>query len=172
MKFRRILSFISLLFVCVLFVGCDSGNVKKEEQPEKHNMKIHYAKEATCTSDGCALYYECTDCGKYFLDNNGEKEVKNLSSLIINKTGHNMGVFPAVDPTCTTDGNIHYYHCDKCDKYFINDNGFRETTDSVIIEKLGHSITEHKAVSATCTAEGCKAYYECTTCNKLYSDRE
>ena len=73
--------------------------------------------------------------------------------------------------TCTEDGNLEYYHCTHCDKYFADELGKNDITETYIIPKLGHVMTLHPAVAeATCTEGAHEAYYSCANCNLLYSD--
>ena len=52
-----------------------------------HDMISHAAVEATCTEPGSLLYYECSECGKFFSDNNGIEEIEE-SSWVIEALGH------------------------------------------------------------------------------------
>ena len=57
----------------------------------------------------------------------------------------------ALAATCTTNGNIHYYSCDHCDKYFSDSAAQNEITNksSVIVAETGHSFTDHYESDAT-----------------------
>ena len=47
---------------------------------------------------------------------------------------HSMESVAAVEATCTEDGNIAYYKCSVCGKYFSDADGKEEiTADSVVI---------------------------------------
>ena len=53
--------------------------------------------------------------------------------------GHEIVHFDAVRATCTTDGNIEYYYCDKCGKYFSDAQGTNEITlNSIMLLAMGH----------------------------------
>lgn len=54
----------------------------------------------------------------------------------------------AVAPTCTTDGNVQYYHCDTCNKNYTTATGNTEIAD-VVLPALGHNM-----VDGTCTRCG------------------
>ena len=68
----------------------------------------HYdAADATCVKAGSAEYWECSECGKYFSDENGGNEITDKSSVVIPAHGHTPlpGVEKnRVEPTCETDG--------------------------------------------------------------------
>lgn len=80
-----------------------------------------------------------------------------------------------VDAMCATDGNIEYWECDTCHKYFADAILSNEIIDknSVNIEKLGHDYKFVELVPATETSKGVNAHYECDRdgCN-LYFDKD
>ncbi|MDE6060020.1 MAG: hypothetical protein K2G31_00910, partial [Clostridia bacterium] len=65
--------------------------------------------------------------------------------------------------TCTTDGNVEYWHCSICDKSF-SDEGCTSEIESVVI-KASHYIKRFAAKPATCTDDGYEAYESCTKCD-------
>lgn len=59
------------------------------------------------------------------------------------KVGHNLTKVEAKSATCTTDGNIEYYKCDSCKKYFKDDKGTTEINlADTIVKASGHSYGE------------------------------
>ena len=82
----------------------------------------------------------------------------------------------AVDPTCTTAGNILYYQCTTCHKYFDSDLSEIEDIDKTvseggtIIPAFGHTLLHVEAKEETCTEDGNTEYWKCTVCEKLFSD--
>lgn len=84
------------------------------------------------------------------------------------------------EPTCAKEGNIGYYQCNKCEKYFKKDgsNNINEKpaieinlVDTVIpktnVHTLGEKVTEK---AATCTEDGNIEYYECSVCKGKFAD--
>ncbi len=105
------------LFLFVL-VGCNSEHV--------HHLEFHDASEATCQKEGNIAYYECTDCHKTFLDQNGETEVTKVS---IDKKDHVLGEWIIdQDATCEEPGKKHK-QCENC----------KENIEQDIIPALNHS---------------------------------
>ena len=85
--------------------------------------------------------------------------------------GHDMEFFVPVKETCLTDGNLPYYHCLTCDKYFTNiDDTVGLELSAFIIPATGHDLENHAESAPTCVAEGNKEYYVCANCGNLYSD--
>ncbi|MCD7841998.1 MAG: Ig-like domain-containing protein [Lachnospiraceae bacterium] len=78
------------------------------------------AKAATCTAAGNIEYWYCADCGKYFSDAALTTEVS-AGSLTIAATGHKSVTHTAAKAaTCAATGNIEYWYCADCGKYFSN----------------------------------------------------
>lgn len=79
---------------------------------------------ADCENDGYTEH-TCRDCGKTYRD----EEAPRL--------GHMMTHFPAQAPTLTRDGNIAYWKCERCGRYFADENGMEEiSAESVVRARL------------------------------------
>ena len=84
----------------------------------KFNYQNHLGGNATCTNKAI-----CEACGIEYGD----------------PLGHNMQYFDYVPETCTTDGHLPYYYCDRCDKYFGRETDSLDTELNVfIIPATGH----------------------------------
>lgn len=150
------------------------GSWEQPDDPcaEGHTLTAKAEKPATCTEAGNNAYWECSECGKYFSDKEGTVEIEK-DSWVTAALGHDMTAHEEVDATCTEAGNNAYWKCNRCDKYFSDEEGTEEIEkDSWVIAALGHDMTAHKAVDATCTKEGNNAYWECNECGKYFSDEE
>ena len=134
-----------------------------------HSMTKTEAKAATCTEDGNNEYYTCSACGKAFKDADGKTETT-VEAEKIAATGHTMTKTDAKDATCTEDGNIAYWHCSVCNKYFSDENGTTEIALDDTVVKAHHTMTKTDAKEPTCTAEGNNAYYTCSVCDKVFKD--
>ena len=134
-----------------------------------HTMTKTEAKAATCTEDGNNEYYTCSACGKAFKDADG-KTVTTVEAETIAATGHTMTKTDAKAATCTEDGNIAYWYCSVCKKYFADENGTTEIALDDTVVKSHHTMTKTDAKEPTCTAEGNNAYYTCSVCGKVFQD--
>ena len=118
----------------------------------KFNYQNHLGGNATCTDKAV-----CKACGVEYGD----------------PLGHNKMYFDYVPETCTTDGHLPYYYCDRCDKYFGRETDSLDTELNVfIIPATGHDMTKVDAVPASCEADGNIEYYECGYCDKLFTDAD
>ena len=107
---------------------------------------------------------------KYFSDADGKNEIT-ADSVVVPAKGHTIVSVSAVDAICEATGNIAYYKCSVCGKYFSDADGKSEiSADSVVVAAKGHTIVSVAAVDATCEEAGNIAYYKCSVCGKYFSD--
>lgn len=121
----------------------------------------YLAKEATCT-EPAEYYYSCSVCGE-----------KGTETFTVGEAlGHNMTEYPEKVPTCVEGGNKHYFYCDRCNRYFLDENGNDETTlvDVMLgVDKNNHTgnVTVKNAKKATCTEPGLTGDIFCADCGAL-----
>ena len=82
LKINNIIKYICIFIVMLMLTSCNCKKDKGHNHPLSHIDKV----EATCTTEGVLEHYKCTSCGKYFLDELGKTEIKDIS---ISKLGHN-----------------------------------------------------------------------------------
>ena len=88
---------------------------------------------------------------------------------------HDLTKMEEKQASCTEDGNIEYYVCNKgdyaCGKFFADAEGTEEVEEADIVAHApGHASVEHPAVEETCTTAGNDAYWKCDRCGKYFSD--
>ncbi len=125
----------------------------------------------TCTTDGVKAHHQCTRCGKYFLDRDGQMKLVKAEDLKLS-AGHDYKEIPQKDATCTEAGNHKYYKCGLCGKYF--DAQKNETTkEAQKLQKLEHTYGDLLPEQAkSCTEDGVKAHYECEACGKTFLEKD
>ena len=72
-----------------------------------HDMKVIAAVEATCKDKGSIQYYKCKKCGKAFMDESGETEITDMSSVETpaDPSKHRWSEWAVEEePTCTETG--------------------------------------------------------------------
>ena len=84
------------------------------------------------------------------------------------------------EPTCAKEGNIGYYQCNKCGKYFKKNGSSNidvepaieiNLSDTVIPKTSEHTLGEKvTGKPATCTEAGNIEYYECSVCEGKFAD--
>ena len=193
---------------------------------KKHSIKHVKAVKATETKEGNIEYWYCKDCDEYYADaecteiivggkkatilpvikkeDNKEEIQVNKEEITIEeeKTDcvskkHNVQHVEAKKATKKEDGNIEYWYCEDCDKYYAdaactkvikdgkkatvipalgedNDGEFdviidKEETDCV---SKKHDVQHVEAVAPTETREGNIEYWYCKDCDEYYADKK
>ena len=113
-------------------------------------------KDSTCDAEG-VKHEECTVCG--FTRN---------ENTVIEKKSHAIRAFEAKDATCTENGNIAYWGCANCGKYYADAECTTVITlESTIIYATGHTDGEWVVkTEATCTTDGEKELF-CSVCGEV-----
>ncbi len=122
----------------------------------KHDLEKHAAKTADCKTGGNADYYACKDCNRWFEDAAGTKAITDHSKVTtaVDPTKHvNLKRFAAKVATCTEKGNIEYWFCDGCSKYY---------KDAAVTQPITKSDTEIKTADHTWGNYVYPAGYSCT----------
>ena len=131
---------------------CTVCNHTKEEvmQPESdHAFEVYITKDATCTEDGYVIM-KCSKCGLTYTD------------VIPSKNHSAREMVEAVEPTCTSAGNIRYWYCRDCGRYFSDSGCTHEITrEETVREPLGHNWSDVYASDAA------GHWHECTRCDAI-----
>lgn len=162
-----------------------------------HNLAHHDEVSATCVADGTIEYWSCADCGKQWSDESGQHIVTDLTAKALGhdynaqdvctrcgaklcSEGHTKDLqVDAVEATCTTAGNIGYYHCSVCNKYYNAETNEQIAENSWKIPAKGHTANHVSAQAATCSKKGnhecwycsgCNTYFKEETCENAYTD--
>lgn len=153
-----------------------------------HNLTHHDAVPATCVADGTIEYWSCSDCGKQWSDESGQHIVTDLTAKALGhdynaqdectrcgaklcSEGHTKDLqVDAVEATCTTAGNIGYYHCSVCNKYYNAETNEQIEENSWIIPTKEHTTDHVSAQAATCSKMGNHEYWYCSDCNTYFKE--
>ena len=134
-----------------------------------HQLSKRDRKAATCTEAGNTEYWYCSVCKKYFSDEAGTKETT-LAATVIPATGHQLSKTEGKAATCTEAGNIEYWNCSVCGKYFRDNEGRQEILLADTAIPAGHQLNKTDSKAATCTEAGNTEYWYCSICEKYFSD--
>lgn len=153
---------------CTPITKCEKDD-KTEKGTAITGSKVEKeSQEPGCTEDGYYTY-EAT-----ITDEQGNS-TKKTQKVVIKATGHDIETIEAVSATCDKDGNIEYYQCKICGKYFSDADGKNAIEEgSWIVKATGHKLEKTEEVAATCEKDGNDAYYTCKNenCGKYFSDKE
>lgn len=116
-----------------------------------HTLEAHGGAEATCEEEGLKPYWHCTVCKKNYQDAACTLEIPNLAGWIAIPKGHKLTHIPEKKATCTENGVLEYWHCERCGGNFLNAGS--HPTSQTIVPKLGHAWKIDYAWDGdTCTA--------------------
>ena len=111
---------------------------------------VYYVPEKapeSCGVSGTHEHYECAHCKEAFADEAAAIEVSKKDIEIT--IDHQLVWVPAVEATAEKDGNIEYYVCEECGKFFSDIDGKHEITDkSSVIISIKPNINKTKATLA------------------------
>lgn len=79
-------------------------------------------------------------------------------AIPMSETQHDLTTVAAVEASCEQKGNIEYYVCGVCGKWFERDAVEIADHSSVAIEALGHQWATMRVKPATCTEKGTVSY--------------
>lgn len=101
----------------------------------EHKIEIVDAAEANCTAKAHSQYWQCSKCGQIFADAEGTKtaKLKDFETGKKDETKHtDLKHFPSKAATCTEKGNIEYWYCSGCEKYYSDAAGTVKTTSAKV----------------------------------------
>lgn len=82
-------------------------------EPVPHTLTLVPEEPATCTEDGHTAYYECSVCGNYFSDAEGQTQI-DLEDTVVPAAHSTVTKLVTVAPTATTDGAVNEV-CSVCE---------------------------------------------------------
>ena len=117
--------------------------------------------------------------------NNGEPQIPNIDNEDVGNNGntpendgentihtHTLTKIKRTEATCFVDGNIEYYTCSGCSKFFMDADANIEIAFSDTVIDAAHTVDFVSAVDATCIADGNINHYHCSVCEKNYDTWE
>ena len=119
-------------------------NAIRNEPGHEHSLDYVEAKEPTYEAPGNIEYWHCKDCDMYFKDKDCTEEITKDQTVIPALTKptepgheHSLDHVEAKKPTYEAPGNIEYWHCKDCDRYFKDKDCTEEITkDQTMIPAL------------------------------------
>lgn len=129
-----------------------------------HNLTKITGNNATCTTAGNIEYWHCDECNKYFSNAEATTEITQ-GATVLSPLNHNLTHIEYLAPTCTTAGNIEYWRCERCNKYFSNAEATIEITQTVaVIPQTKHSPSDWIIDKIPTPTELGSKHKECTEC--------
>lgn len=137
----------------------DSTHIEQETV----NTTYEVVTEAKCEEDGK---------GRYTADFENEAFVDQTKEITLEAIGHNLTAHDAHGETCTEAGNSAYWSCERCGKFFSDEEGKNEIENDSWIIPAHHTLTHHEGKEATRLEDGNIEYWTCDVCGKYFIDEE
>ena len=124
----------------------------------------------TCNRSGSLEAWVCTECKNYFLDAEAT-QLATRDEILLDKLSHEGNYHAAVEADCDQIGNVEYYDCTMCNKYFENaDCTVVLQEEDVFIPKTAHNYTHYEAVYGKGWEVGTAEHWYCDGCEGYYLD--
>lgn len=114
-----------ICIVCEYIIAPATGHV--------HELIEVEAVSATCTTGGNIAYYVCEACEQWFYDQDAAQEIADHDRVLTDPLGHDVEHVEQVSATEASEGNIEYWHCTRCGKYFADQALSEEITEEETI---------------------------------------
>ncbi len=156
------------------------GHVYNDKSSDgKTNYVVVAAKAATCTADGTLKIVKCNQCDASWQTNGKEytdyaKAVAAAKLAKFHDDEKNFTKVKEIKNTCTTDGNIEYWHCNLCNKNWTPVKGttteLKDYNKNIKTYATGHSYALVSSVDAECGKSFGFAHYNCSNpnCDEQY----
>lgn len=157
-----------------------------------HTMTHQVAAGATCVKDGNLEYWYCSRCEIYFKNEAGTEAYSENGWIVVSEghqwnnetpktctvcyttsceeSGHSLTHQEAAGASCAKNGNLEYWYCSSCGKYFKDEACENVYADGEWVTSVPHSATKTDAQEATCSSDGNLEYWYCTGCEKHYKN--
>lgn len=151
--------------VTIVGAGKTTITAKIEETETHKGTKAEYTLVVTEHEFGDWTVTKKEECTNVGLKIRSCSICKEEETKVIPALGHNLIKTEKKEATCTEDGNIEYWTCERCGELF-KDSAGKETInqEETILETQGHSYGEWVITDATCTEDG-KKERTCKVCD-------
>ena len=138
-------------------------NDKAHEQTQSVNTVSKTLKEATCAEKGSVEYTADFKSNNYGF-------VKQSKTVETAALGHKLEHHDAKAATCVAEGNVEYWECSVCNKFFSDKEGKNELNTVVTDKDTKNHVGETEVKDykeATCSESGYTGDTYCKSCGKL-----
>ncbi len=134
-----------------------SGTALAHAWAEVEDAK-YLATKADCANDA-TYYYECSLCKNSSKDYGDGATWTDVDS----KSGHSMTHTAAKATNCYEAGNLEYWYCGTCKKYYKDAEGKEAYLgqSETVVKKREHDLATFSFKAATCEEDGHPAYVDC-----------
>ena len=172
---------------CYLIVKKENGEILTGDEATEfffdvvipkgdHTYQFVEKHPATCTSAGAkSNYWHCIVCsGKFVTDAKTQITMKEFNkNIYLPKLDHQLTAVPAKAADCENNGNIAYWTCESCGKFFSDEAAAAEIGSAdTVVPATGHTEEIIPGKAATETETGLTEGKKCSVCNKILVAQE
>ncbi len=146
-----------------------SENVESGEH--KHKLTRKEEVKATCDKAGNITYWSC-DCGAYFSDAMGTKEVT-AEDVVVAQKAHVLTHSQGVEPTCSSTGRVEYWYCSTCGNNYADEACTEMISKTqILLTKVKHDLVHHEEIPVVGKENGVREHWTCSYCSGYFADAE
>lgn len=145
------------------------SEVAKAKLGDKQTLTLKVTEDMDGMTVRCAVYTKLIPFDGSF------SETAKISIRPPECEEHTLSRIAASAASCAKEGNVEYYYCIVCERYYLDEAGTRETTlEACTIPKLTThgNIVLVEARDATCKEKGCIEHWACDICGQAFVDEE
>ena len=147
------------------------SEVAKAKLGDKQTLTLKVTEDMDGMTVRCAVYYI-----KLFVPRDPNlSETAKISIRPPECEEHTLSKIAASAASCAKEGNVEYYYCIVCERYYLDEAGTLETTlEACTIPKFTThgNIVLVEARDATCKEKGCIEHWACDICGQAFVDKE
>lgn len=166
---------VAIIYRLAKFVGMDVSNKASISSLKDAGRISSYAVEAVQWAVGSKLVNGYPDGTFRPLGNATRAEYSQVLYSYLQIPVHTLKHVAATASTCTTAGNIEYWYCTDCGKYYADSAAKKEIAqkDTVLaLDTTAHKLTYVAAVASSCDKNGTVEHWLCEYCGKTFSDKD
>ena len=145
------------------------SEVAKAKLGDKQTLTLKVTEDMDGMTVRCAVYTQLINFDGSF------SETAKISIRPPECEEHTLSKIAASAASCAKEGNVEYYYCIVCERYYLDEAGTMETTlEACTIPKLTThgNIVLVEARDATCKEKGCIEHWACDICGQAFVDEE
>lgn len=145
------------------------SEVAKAKLGDKQTLTLKVTEDMDGMTVRCAVYTQLIPLDASF------SETAKISIRPPECAEHTLIKTEASAASCAKEGNVDYYYCIVCERYYLDEAGTLETTpEACAIPKLTThgNIVLVEARDATCKEKGCIEHWACDICGQAFVDEE
>jgi len=102
-----------------------------------------------------------------------KRHVLGTFEIVEPKPLHQLIHVPAIDATCTANGNLEYWYCSVCEMCFADEDGVNIIlADDTVIPSTSHTAVTDPAVAPTCENTGLTEGSHCSVCQSVLIEQQ